>query len=166
MYYTVGAIAQHSTTCCTLGFRCLFYNIPSFIISPTFRTHKQLSDRFQRGPKISFPRKVRLNICINTHVSRAVSYRGWAVTAASVFPTSSGSPTLGSVSIAPCTVVAKPKRPLPARCNVQRSQPALHDAAQRLWSPRRLLSHSVQPCYDSDELRANLRMRRAPDGHA
>lgn len=162
MYRTFGALAQHNTTRCkqTMGFPYMFYSSSP----PTLPTHQNLPVRLQRGPIIWFP-VPRSAGHVYQHARKSCSeFLRLGVYGDNCFPLQVVRPPTRRVSIAAVQSrsVAKPGRPLPARCNVQRSRPAQH-TGQRLWSPRRLLSHSARGC-DRDELRANSRMRRAPDG--
>lgn len=119
MYSTFGALAQHNTTCCkqTMGFPYMFYSS-----SPRHFQHTRtsLSGCSEAQPS-DFPCHVRLNMCINTHVSRAVSCWGWGVYGENGFPLQVVRPPAVLASpLVQSRSVAKPGRPLPAP--VQRSK--------------------------------------------
>lgn len=164
MYRTFGALAQHYTTCCkqTMGFPYIF-----FILSSSLRhfqhTRTSLSG-CSEAQQTDFPCQVRLNMCINTHVSRALSFWGWACMAITVshFKWSARPPAV----LASPVDSRGPLRNQGARYlpGATFKGPDLHNIQGSVSGrPRRLLSHSARGC-DSDELRANSRMRRAPDG--
>lgn len=114
----------------------IFIFFYSFIVSPILPTHQNLPVRLQRGPINWFPVPGSAEH-VHQHACKSCSeFLGLGVYGDNCFPLQVVRPPTRRVSITrgQSRSVAKPGRPLPARCNVQRSRPAQH-TGQRLWSP-------------------------------
>lgn len=145
MYRTFGALAQHNTTCCkqTTGFPYMFYSS-----SPRHFQHTRTSlSGCSEAQQSDFPCHIRLNMCINTHVSRASELLGLGRVRRELFPHFKwcDRPPTRRVSIAPGTVAVRCETRAPVTCpGATFKGPDLHNI-QGSVSGRPAASSRTQP---------------------